>query len=124
MHHWDTCFRIDHQNSRKPKDEEILDSIINIWYNDNDFTREKVQNSFKVTGISTNLDGSEQNLIAKHEELSEEVIIPNDVILNADDLSIYSTESSNDNIFREHQSKLDDFFQSDISNTNNNMDID
>ena len=71
MHQWDTGFWIDHQNTRKLKDEEILDSIIIIWYNDKDFTREKTQKSFKVTSISTNLDGSEQNLAAKHEEISE-----------------------------------------------------
>jgi len=68
LHQWDTFFQIDHQNTRKHKDEEILDSIISIWYGDKDFTQEKIQKSFKVTGISTNLDGSEQNLVAKHEE--------------------------------------------------------
>lgn len=58
IHHWDTSFLIDYQNSRKPKNEEILDEFINILYIDNDFTREKIQKSFKVTGILNGLDGS------------------------------------------------------------------
>jgi len=45
------AFKIDLQNTRKTKDEEILDSIISIWNIDKDFTREKMQKSFKITVI-------------------------------------------------------------------------
>lgn len=124
MHQWDTCFRIDHQNTRKPKDEEIIDAIISIWYNDKDFNPEKIQKSFKVTVISTKLDGSEQNLVAKHEEISEEVINPKDVIIDDKDFFNVSNELSNNNISEELQTKLDDYFQSNGSNINNDIDID
>jgi len=39
-------------------------------------------------GISINLNGSEQHLLKKNDEINEEIILPNDVILREDDIYI------------------------------------
>ena len=76
-------------------------------------------NSFKSTGISINLDGSEQHLVHKHAELCDEIIIPNDVILEPNEIDIAENIGNNLNLIKkennkEGNSKITDYFS--ISN--------
>ena len=87
LHHWDVDFRIKNQNSRKPNSMEIIDAVAQIWNDDKIITINNIRTSFKTTGISINLDGSEQHLIKKNNEIWEEIIFPNDVILNDDEIN-------------------------------------
>lgn len=82
LHHWDIDFRINNKNTCKPNESDIIDVVVQIQYNEKGITSETIINSFKTTGISVNLDGSEQNLIKKNKYLCDEIILPNDVILN------------------------------------------
>ena len=49
----------------KLNESDIIDTVVQLWYNEKGITSETIINSFKTTGISVNLDGSEQNLIKK-----------------------------------------------------------
>ena len=54
-------------------------------------------------------------MVAKHEEISEEVIIPNDVIIDYKNLFNVSDELSYNNISEDLQTKLDNYFHSNSS---------
>ena len=89
------------------------------------FTPSNIINSFKSTGISINLDGSEQHLVHKHAELCDEIIIPNDVIFEHNEIDIAENIGNNLNLIKEENnkegnSKITDYFS--ISN-GANMDI-
>ena len=58
----------------------LIDAIVKIWNNDEIITPCNIINSFKITQISINLNGSEQHLLKKTDEINEEIILPNDVI--------------------------------------------
>lgn len=91
MHHWDLDFRIKNLNNKKPTRDDIINAVVNIWYNDDLISRKNIISSFKCTGISVKLDGTEQNLIKKYDEVCDEIILPSDVILNDD----FITEAEN-----------------------------
>lgn len=80
LHHWDTDYRINHLNRKKPDCFEIIDAIVSIWYNESSITKEIIIKSFKITGISINLNGSENHLVKKYDDLSEEIIAPDDAL--------------------------------------------
>ena len=80
LHYWGVDIRIKNQNSRKPNAMEIIDAKVKIWNNDEIITPCNIINSFKITQISINLNGSEQHLLKKTDEINEEIILPNDVI--------------------------------------------
>lgn len=42
---------------------DIIDWVGDIWYDDNIISKELIKNSFKVCGLSNNVDCSEDNLI-------------------------------------------------------------
>ena len=44
---------------------EIIDAVVKIWNDDGIITSSNVIKSFKTTGISINLDGSEQHMVKK-----------------------------------------------------------
>ena len=56
--------------------------MVQIWYNEKGITSDTIIYSFKTTGITVNMDGSEQNLVKKNEDICDELILPYDVILN------------------------------------------
>ena len=64
----------------------LIDEVVKIWNNDEIIKPCNTINSFKITGISINLNGSEQHLLKKNDEINEEIILPNDVILSEDDI--------------------------------------
>ena len=64
----------------------LIDTDIKIQNNYEIITPCNIINSFKITGISINLNGSEQHLLKKNDEINEEIILPNDVILSEDDI--------------------------------------
>jgi hypothetical protein len=84
MHHWDLDFRIKNLNSKKPTRDDIINAVVNLWYNDDLISWKNIISSFKCTGISVKLDGTEQNLIKKYDDVCNEIILPSDVILNDD----------------------------------------
>ena len=71
-------------NSKKPTRDDIINDVVNPWYNDDLISQKNIISSFKCTGISVKLDGTEQNLIKKYDDVCDEIILPLDVILNDD----------------------------------------
>ena len=47
-----------------------------LWYDETIITKEQIIKSFKITAISSNFDGSENSLIIKHPEISDDIIVP------------------------------------------------
>ena len=82
MHHWHIDFIIDSENKKKPSEIDIINAVVELWNDDTKITKESIIKSFKVTGISVNLDGSEDNLIIHHDEICDEIISPLDVNIN------------------------------------------
>lgn len=64
-------------------------------------------------------------MVGKHEEISEEVIIPDDVIVYDNNVLAPPKEifKYQDN-YEEHQMKLDDYFKFKDNDINHDMDID
>ena len=62
IYHWRFDFIIDNENKRKPTEIDIINEVVDLWYDDNKITNELIIKSFKVTYISVNFDGSEDNL--------------------------------------------------------------
>ena len=84
MHHFDIDFRIKNQNTKKPSYNDIIETIVNIWYDEKIITQNEIIKSFKVTGISNKLDGSENNMVIKNDELCDTIIDPETIIKNKD----------------------------------------
>ena len=61
--------------------------LCNIWYNDSIFPKENIVKSFKIIGISSSLDGTEDNQIIHHYEICDEIISPSEININDDDLN-------------------------------------
>ena len=78
--HWDVEYRIDHKNTKKPSYNDLIDAVLENWYSENKITAEIIFNSFKITGISVALDGSEKSKIILHEEVSDSIISPEDFL--------------------------------------------
>ena len=55
----DTNLRIKNKNIHPPSENDIIDSFSDIWYNK--IKSESIINSFKKTGISVKMDGSENH---------------------------------------------------------------
>ena len=87
MHHWVLDFRIKNFNTQKPNRDDIINEIVNLWYNHDLISPKNIISSFKCTGISVKLDGSELNLIKKYDDVCDEIILPSDVKLNDDFIS-------------------------------------
>ena len=78
---------MDSENKRKLTELEIINAITDIWYNDNIISKETIIKLFKVTGISSKLDGTEDSLIIQHEEICEEITSPQDFINDENELN-------------------------------------
>ena len=94
--HWDTDFRIDSMNKKKPNEFDIINCVYKIWY-DKEFINDKmIIDSFKITGISVSLDGSENHLIKYHSELSDEIYIPSELLAESNKIiNDYELEMDN-----------------------------
>ena len=66
--------------------------IVDAWNNKNNINENIIKNSFLITGISNNEDGSEDYLFEGYEKLNESVI-ENDL-----DLDIEDKDSNDDDI--------------------------
>ena len=73
---WDSLFRIINSYYKKPEYKDILIGINDLWKNENIIKKEIIRNSFKITGISIKLDGSENHLVNINENLIQEFPIP------------------------------------------------
>lgn len=76
----------------KVKREIIINWIVDAWNNKNNINENIIKNSFLITGISNNEDGSEDYLFEGYEKLNESVI-ENDL-----DLDIEDKDSNDDDI--------------------------
>ena len=47
IYNWDTNFRINNLNMKKPNEIDIIEAINDIWYNNNDITKEMIIKSSK-----------------------------------------------------------------------------
>ena len=59
-------------NSKKPTCFDIIDAIVSLWYNEDKIQKNNIIRSFKITGISINLDRTENYLVKKNSELCED----------------------------------------------------
>ena len=87
LHHWNIDFYLDTENKRKPSELDIINAITDLWYNENFITKEIIIKSFKVTGISSKLDGKEDNLIIQRNEICEDIISPKDFLSDEKELT-------------------------------------
>ena len=92
LHLWDSDYRINNLNSNKPDCYEIIDAIVSLWYDETKITVDIIKNSFKITGISINLDGSENYLVKKNDEVSVEIIVPDEFLEDNEDEKIENND--------------------------------
>ena len=48
FHHWYIDFLIDNENKRKPTEIDIINEVIDLWYDDNKITNESIIKKFKL----------------------------------------------------------------------------
>lgn len=76
----DTLFRIQTNNIRAPNENEIIEIFLKIWYDESKIRKDTIIKSFKMTGISTKMDGNNKNEIDLPEILIDETIEPQNFI--------------------------------------------
>ena len=54
--------------------------FVKLWYDETKIRKETIIKSFKMTGISTKLDGSDTNEISIPEIILDEILDPNEYI--------------------------------------------
>lgn len=106
---------------------EIIDTVVQIQFDEKIITPNNIIKSFETTGISINLDGSEQHMVKKNDEIWQEIILPNDVILNEDEMNNIQINMNNNNLFKmpeikELDNEITDYFN--IEKKDYMMDID
>lgn len=67
---------------KKPKEDDIINAVWNIWYDEWNFPKEDIAKFFKIRGISSELDGSEDNQIIHQHEFWDEIIRPSEININ------------------------------------------
>ena len=97
---------------KKPSEEDIINAIEDIWFNENYITKEQIIKSFKITGISSNLDGSENHLIKHNEEIGDEIIVPNQILQEEDNDIDIIEEKKQENVKINDVPKITDYFHS------------
>ena len=83
-------------NNLKVAKSTIIEWVEEIWYSDSIITNEMIFYSFKFSGISSSLDGSEDDEFRGYEHLEKDnefVKLENDEALDQDDDYITSSES-------------------------------
>lgn len=66
-----TDFEIKNVLTKKLIQEDIIDMIEKVWYNDNLIKSELIKKSFKICGISNKIDGPEDNEFKWPDEVKE-----------------------------------------------------
>ena len=84
----------------------LIDTEVKIWNNYEIITPCNLINSFKIVGISIKLNGSEQHLVKKNDEIWDEIILQNDVILSEDDINTNVEDVLNNNNFAKKKEKM------------------
>jgi transposase-like protein len=75
MLYWDIDFKLNNQYIRRQTEEEIIDEVIELWYDDNFITREEIIKGFKNTGIGSEI----QDFKEKYDyEISDNILDSND----------------------------------------------
>ena len=70
MLYWDVDFKLNNQYIRRQTEEEIIDQVLDIWYDDNFITREEIIKGFQDTGIGAEI----KNFKEKYDdEISESI---------------------------------------------------
>ena len=64
---------IENKNEKNHSCEDIIDMVDMLWFDETIITKEQIIKYFKITGISTNFNFSENYLIIKHREISDEI---------------------------------------------------
>ena len=82
MKNSDCKFRLKTNNNKLPDEEEIISQVVENWFDNNIIKKDTIIKSFKRTGISILMNGSENNLVNLPEFLSDELPIPNDININ------------------------------------------
>ena len=95
---------------KKPTEEDIINAIENKWFNDNFISKDLIIKSFKITGISSNLDGLENSIIKHNEEIRKEIIIPNDILLEDINFSDSENEIKSIKTKKDDERKIIDYF--------------
>ena len=73
--YWDVDFKLCNQYVRRQTEEEIIDAVLELWYNENFITRDEIIKSFKNTGIADEVG----NFSEKYDyEISENIMDSND----------------------------------------------
>ena len=124
MYHKFNEWKIANDFKFKPNENNIIDWIVSVWNDDKLITKEMIINSFKYTGISNNLDGSEDHLIKwSYEVLASEEM--NNRIDKSDDLSDEEEiHNQNNCIFEEPKVNEDESAESlEVSEDSEDSDI-
>ena len=82
MKNSDCNFRLKTNNNKLPDEEEIISQAVENWFDNKIIKKDTIIKSFKRTGISILMNGSENNLVNLPEFLSDELPIPNDININ------------------------------------------
>jgi hypothetical protein len=82
MKNSDCNFRLKTNNNKLPDEEEIISQVVENWFDNKIIKKDTIIKSFKRTGISILMNGSENNLVNLPEFLSDELPIPNDININ------------------------------------------
>ena len=97
----DALFRIQTNNMRAPNEHEIIDMFLKIWYDDSRIRKNTIIKSFKMTGISTKMNGSDKNEIELPEILIDEIPDPKNFIEEnnsmMDDSDVIEMNENNNN---------------------------
>lgn len=116
MRQEDTLFRIKTGNIRPPFEEDIIEMFVKIWYDETKIRKDVIIKSFKTSGISTKMDGSDKNEINLPEIIideildSEEYINLNNSIMNDSDISEMN-ESNRIRLKKKTEKKITDYFK-------------
>ena len=126
LHNQYIDFPNDNENKRNPIEIYIINAVVDLRYDVNKITNESIIKSLKVTGISVNLDESEDNLIIHHHEIYDEIISPLDVNISDKDFKkikeyVESEKKLKQNSVDDIQTKITSFFS---INEEESMDLD
>ena len=116
MRQEDTLFRIKTANIRPPSEEDIIEMFVKIWYDETKIRKDVIIKSFKTSGISTKMDGSDKNEINLPEIIIDEILDPEDYInlnnsiMNDSDISEMN-ESNRIRLKKKTEKKITDYFK-------------
>ena len=111
-------------NKIKPREEEIIKEVFNIWNDPNKINKEMIFHSFKKTGISVKLDNSERGLINISDQLIEENEIPDPDNLLIQNFNINEYMPFKNTFSQKRNEKTQKSIYDYFDQNNNEMDLD